>query len=208
METEDIKNFLEQLKSMEEQLNSDNFDENFIQEVDSTLRKFTTELEKETQQPQQNNFDFSSYTQKNDVLIKVKRLHENAVIPSYSKVGDAGMDLTAVDIAETTDYVSYKIGLAFEIPKGYVGLLFPRSSNSKKDLLLTNSVGVIDSGYRGEIEFRYKRIKDDFRDIVKYEIGDRVGQIMILPYPQVYMTEVPELSDSERGTGGFGSTGS
>ena len=208
METEDIKNFLEQLKSMEEQLNSDNFDENFIQEVDSTLRKFTTELEKETQQPQQNNFDFSSYTQKNDVLIKVKRLHENAVIPSYSKVGDAGMDLTAVDIAETTDYISYKIGLAFEIPKGYVGLLFPRSSNSKKDLLLTNSVGVIDSGYRGEIEFRYKRIKDDFRDIVKYEIGDRVGQIMILPYPQVYMTEVPELSDSERGTGGFGSTGS
>ena len=113
------------------------------------------------------------------LIVKVQKLHENAVIPSYSKLGDAGMDLTAVDVQETEDYVSYRTGLAMEIPKGYVGLLFPRSSNCKKDLLLTNSVGVIDSGYRGEI----------------------------LPYPQIYMTQVPELSSSERGDGGFGSTG-
>ena len=142
------------------------------------------------------------------MVVKIKKLVETAVIPAYSKKGDAGMDLTAVEIVETEDYTSYKTGLAFEIPRGYVGLLFPRSSNSKKDLLLTNSVGVIDSGYRGEIELRYKRIKSDFADIVKkYEIGDRVGQIMIIPYPQIKITQVENLGDSERGEEGFGSTG-
>ena len=207
MDRNQIEDYLKKLKDIEENLTSeDNFDVNFVNEIDNVLTSLSEDMS-ESMKPftTQNNDDLLPG---GSILVKVKRLHNNAVIPSYSKIGDAGMDLTAVDIEETVDYVSYKTGLAFEIPKGHVGLLFPRSSNSKKDLLLTNSVGVIDSGYRGEVELRYKRIKADFADNVKkYEIGDRVGQIMILPYPNVYMTEVPELSDSQRGTGGFGSTG-
>ena len=148
-----------------------------------------------------------------------------AVIPTYAKPGDAGMDLIATSInTDNDDYIEYGTGLAIEIPNGYVGLVFPRSSNSKKDLLLCNSVGVIDSGYRGEIKLRYKRIinpsseKFYMRDnlfsspsiyltIDHYEVGDKVGQIMILPIPFVEFTEVDELSQTERGNGGFGSTG-
>src|SRR6478736_7662831 len=92
------------------------------------------------------------------MLVRIKKLHENAVIPQYAKDGDAGMDLTAVGRywdADSHVYV-YHTGLAFEIPKGYVGLLFPRSSIFKQDLSLSNSVGVIDSGYRGEVLFKFK----------------------------------------------------
>jgi dUTP pyrophosphatase len=147
---------------------------------------------------------------KSDVLnVKIKKLHKDAVTPSYSKDGDAGMDLTCVDIEYQQDYVSYKIGLSFEIPKGYVGLLFPRSSNSKKDYLLCNSVGVLDSGYRGEVEFRYKPILNNKTENLNgYSIGDRVGQIIILPYPKINFLLSDELSDSERGVGAFGSSGS
>lgn len=140
--------------------------------------------------------------------VKVKKLNEIAIIPKYSKSGDAGMDFTAVGVEYNKDYLSYKTGLSIEIPEGYVGLLFPRSSNSKKDLILTNSVGVLDSGYRGEIEFRYK-YKGHFEKNLDniYAIGDRVGQIIIIPYPQIEFVEVEELSDSERGDNGFGSSG-
>lgn len=79
--------------------------------------------------------------------VKIKKLHENAVIPQYSKIGDAGLDLTAVDEKWNDDntMVTYDTGLAVEIPEGFVGLLFPRSSVSKTSLNLANSVGVIDS---------------------------------------------------------------
>mgnify|MGYP006379072781 FL=1 len=89
--------------------------------------------------------------------VKIKKLHDDAVIPSYAKHGDAGMDLTAIS-KQYDDHgnVCYGTGLAFEIPKGFVGLLFPRSSNTKKDLVLGNSVGVLDSGYRGEVVFKFK----------------------------------------------------
>jgi dUTP pyrophosphatase len=147
--------------------------------------------------------------------IKIKKLHSDAVIPMYAKPGDAGMDLTAVSKEyDQFGNVSYGTGLAFEIPEGYVGLLFPRSSNSKQDLLLSNSVGVLDSGYRGEVVLKFKHtilIGVDFtpelEEFNTYEIGDRVGQIIILPYPKVEFEEVEELSDTERGAGGFGSTG-
>lgn len=153
--------------------------------------------------------------------VKIKRLHEDAVIPRYAKDGDAGMDLTAVR-ATYDDYgnIVYHTGLAFEIPKGYVGLVFPRSSNCKKDLLLTNSVGVIDSGYRGEVTFRYRPHTqgvcvsgNDFFDIdisedcKAYQRGERVGQIIIMPYPQIEFEEVEDLSETERGVGGYGSSG-
>ena len=151
--------------------------------------------------------------------VKIKKLHDSAVIPSYAKHGDAGMDLTAIS-KEYDEHgnVCYGTGLAFEIPKGFVGLLFPRSSNTKKDLVLGNSVGVIDSGYRGEVVFKFKAIDTQYlqdgkltflkRDFMKeYNIGDRVGQVIILPYPEIEFLEVGELSSSDRGVGGFGSTG-
>lgn len=154
--------------------------------------------------------------------VNIKKLHKDAVIPKYSKQGDAGMDLVAVskEIDSNLNTV-YGTGLSFEIPDGYVGLLFPRSSNSKKNLRLTNSVGVLDSGYRGEVMFKFRNqgthnLDGHLRsDLLKgligfsdeYEIGDRIGQIIILPYPQIEFEEVEELSETERGEGGFGSTG-
>lgn len=143
------------------------------------------------------------------MVVKIKKLVEGAKIPAYSKPGDAGLDLTATSVSFEKNYVSYKTGLAVEIPEGFVGLLFPRSSNSKMDLLLTNSVGVIDSGYRGEIELRYKLVGNGVTPSVvgTYNIGDRVGQLVIIPYPSIEFQEVEELSSTERGVGGYGSTG-
>ena len=139
--------------------------------------------------------------------VRVKKLHDDAVIPAYSKPGDAGLDLTATSIAKDSfGNVVYGTGLAIEIPIGYVGLIFPRSSNSKTDLYLTNHVGVVDSGYRGEIMFKF-RANPSLINAVIYQVGDRVGQLIIIPYPQIELTESAELSDSERGDGGFGSTG-
>ena len=135
--------------------------------------------------------------------VNIKKLAENSIIPTYAKPGDAGMDLYATSREVSEDgVVTYGTGLAMEIPEGYVGLLFPRSSNYKQDLVLCNSVGVIDSGYRGEIMFKYFQIGDNM-----YNIGDRVGQIMIIQYPQIKFKEVAELSQTERGEGGFGHTG-
>jgi len=141
------------------------------------------------------------------MIVKIKKLHENAVIPAYAKPGDAGLDLTATSVV-TDEYgnVVYGTGLAIEIPYGYAGLLFPRSSNSKTDLYLTNHVGVVDSGYRGEIMFKY-RPYNGLVDSKVYSVGERVGQIVILPYPSVSFEEVEQLSDTERGDGGYGSTG-
>ena len=152
--------------------------------------------------------------------VKIKKLHPDAVIPSYAKPGDAGMDLVAVSrYLDEFGNIVYGTGLAFEIPEGYVGLVFPRSSVSKKDLLLTNSVGVIDSGYRGEVTAKFKpsnvRFKVEDKNVSTfvpdngsmYGEGDRVAQMIILPYPQIEFEEVEELSETERGNGGYGSTG-
>lgn len=138
--------------------------------------------------------------------VAIKRLHSNAVIPSYAKPGDAGLDLTATSIiSNTTTEVTYGTGLALEIPTDYVGLIFPRSSIRKYDLQLSNSVGVIDSGYRGEIQFTFNKTQG--LDSVKYRVGDRIGQLIILPYPQIQLIEEANLSNTERGEGGFGSSG-
>ena len=151
--------------------------------------------------------------------VRIKKLHKDAVVPTYAKSGDAGMDLTAVSKSyDEQGNVCYGTGLAFEIPEGYVGLIFPRSSVSKKDLALSNHVGVIDSGYRSEVSFKFKRTYNLFKcedgdarfsshKVESYCIGDRIGQIIILPYPQVSFVEVAELSETERGVGGSGSSG-
>jgi len=135
--------------------------------------------------------------------VRIKKLSPEARVPKYAKAGDACMDLYAV--GHTMDEYGnqvYDTQIAMEIPKGYVGLVFPRSSVSKTTLALRNAVGVIDSGYRGSIILKYNG--DTIRS---YSEGDRVGQIMIIPYPEIEFEEVNELSDSERGSGGFGSTG-
>lgn len=141
--------------------------------------------------------------------VKITKLHSDATIPKYAKDGDAAMDLTAISCIEINQYnnhyLEYSTGLAMEIPEGYVGLIFPRSSISNKGMILSNSVGVIDSGYRGEIKFRFKVLD---RSESWYIPGDRIGQLIIMPYPKVELEEVEELSSSERGTGGFGSSGS
>ena len=168
--------------------------------------------------------------------VKIKKLHPDAVVPSYAHSTDCGLDLTAV--SKTFDEygnVVYGFGLAFEIPEGYAGFIFPRSSNHKSGLLLTNSVGVIDAGFRGEVTAKFatrittslprtfwRRLKCFFTCKIKgystriwcnfpenenYNIGDRVAQMVILPYPKVEFVEVDELSETERGTGGYGSTG-
>jgi dUTP pyrophosphatase len=153
--------------------------------------------------------DYKKFKKKTKMQVKIKRINPNAVIPTYAKEGDAGMDLVATSIiSETTTDVTYGTGLAMEIRDGFVGLVFPRSSIRKYDLALTNSVGVIDSGYRGEIQATFKKtnwLKGNESE--KYQIGDRIAQIMIIPHPQIEFDEVDELSDTQRGDGGFGSTG-
>lgn len=183
--------------------------------------------------------------------VRIKKLHPNAVVPQKAYAGDAGFDLTAVSRHfDEHGAVVYGTGLAFEIPKGHVGLLFPRSSNAKKDLLLSNSIGVLDSGYRGEVTFKFKpslvvadkvgtgesetdyegSVTDDwtkefvtfhgrtenYPDVHQncgvfqprmYEIGERIGQLIIIPYPDVDFECVDTLSNSERGTGSYGSSG-
>jgi dUTP pyrophosphatase len=137
--------------------------------------------------------------------VKVKKLHPEAIIPKYAKQGDAGLDLTAVseEWNENNSMVTYGTGLSIEIPEGYVGLLFPRSSVCKTSLNLSNSVGVIDSGYRGEIMLKYRYPEEGS----VYDLGDRVGQLIIMPYPQIKLVEAEELSSTERGEGGYGSSG-
>jgi len=135
--------------------------------------------------------------------VKIKKLHPEAVIPQYSRVGDAGLDLTAVDIVADGSVLTYKTGLAIEIPWWHVGLLFPRSSVYKTGQSLTNCVGVIDSGYRGEIMLKYTLSPY----AKEYEIGDRVGQLIIMPYPKIEFEETEELTPTERGDGRYGSTG-
>lgn len=140
------------------------------------------------------------------MILKIKKLHEKAVIPTYAKLGDAGLDLTAVRIQTQDDsHITYGIGLAFEIPENHVGLIYPRSSIRNYDLQLSNSVGVIDSGYRGEIMFTFKKLKGSGSRI--YAVGDRIGQLIVMPIQQAQIRIVHELSDSDRGLGGFGSTG-
>jgi dUTP pyrophosphatase len=172
--------------------------------------------------------------------VKIKKTHSNAVIPKYSKPGDAGLDLTAVSVScDSRGVLTYDTGIAVEIPEGYVGLVFPRSSIADYELILTNSVGVIDSGYRSSIKAKFTISQDywseasdneDFqnelefgnflfyetaeyesRDIAVqakvYAVGDRIAQLIIIPYPQIEFEEVKELSITERNTGGFGSSG-
>ena len=180
--------------------------DNFIQTLNTVLTSLNKDVEQEMMKGVMETPQQASPSSIFTVPVKVKKLDPNAVIPTYSKDGDAGMDLTITKEIENTSFsVSYGFGIAMEIPKGYVGLVFPRSSVRNQDLILSNCVGVIDSGYRGELQATFK--KTNGLDSLKYKVGERGAQIVILPYPQIRMIESNELSNTERGEGGFGSTG-
>ena len=142
--------------------------------------------------------------------IQFKKLHPEAKIPTKANETDAGFDLTAVGVTILSDYIEYDIGISMAIPEGYVGLCFPRSSVSKTTQWLANSVGVIDSGYRGpfKLRFKYFRQLNGNPNGEIYRAGDRVGQLIILPIPSIEYVEVGELDETKRGGKGFGSSGS
>lgn len=153
-----------------------------------------------------NNNEFCGYY---PPVVKYKKLHPNAVAPRKAHVSDAGWDLTAVSYEWDDDgCLVYHTGLAFAIPDGYCGLLFPRSSNAKKDLILSNSVGVLDCHYRGEVLFKFKPTNRVRRENVKcYYVGDRIGQMVIMPIYDFDFREAEELDETDRGAGGYGSSG-
>ena len=197
MEKENIEDYIKKLTEFESQLSGDNpsnADEEFINELNSLLNQLGNDMQ-------------SAYQQQSMITkVKIKKLDPNAVIPKYSIDGDAGMDLTITDIKENTSFsITYGFGIAIEIPKSYVGLIFPRSSVRNQDLILSNCVGVIDSGYRGELQATFKKTQG--LDSFSYNVGDRGAQIMIIPYPQIEFVETDDLSNTDRGIGGFGSTG-
>ena len=142
--------------------------------------------------------------------LKFKRLKDSAVLPIRGTKGAAGIDLTCTNITTTLNEANqlmlvYHTDLAVEIPKGYVGLLVPRSSIWKKSLMLTDSLGIIDADFRGEIVAIMKATTDTVPAI--YKQGERFCQLVILKKPEYTIKEVEELSKTERGEGGFGSTG-
>lgn len=139
--------------------------------------------------------------------IKFKKLVENAKMPTKAHPTDAGADLTAVsrEWDEELKCWVYGTGIATEIPEGYVGLVFPRSSIRKYCLSLTNCVGVIDSGYRGEIMCTFRPQSIGKEEV--YKVGDKIAQFIILPYPEVSYKEVESLSETDRGENGHGSSG-
>lgn len=138
--------------------------------------------------------------------IKIKKQYEGVPTPSYAKAGDAGLDLTATEIHVTDNYIACKTGIAVAIPEGYVGLLFPRSSISNKSLSLANSVGVIDSGYRDEIEVRFRNLFP-LVEANQYKVGDRIAQLVIIPYPKIEIHVINDLPQEGNRGGGYGSTG-
>jgi dUTP pyrophosphatase len=144
--------------------------------------------------------------------IKVKKLRENAKLPVKTTEGAAGYDLTAateekLKMIRDVPYLEYKTGLAIQIPEGHAGLLMARSSISKdKTLMMGASVGLLDADFTGEITFVFKELGRGSG--VKYNVGDRIGQLVIIPIVDdaVFM-EVDELPPTTRGSSGYGSSG-
>jgi dUTP pyrophosphatase len=140
--------------------------------------------------------------------VKIKKLHPNAVIPQYATTGAACFDLVSVNevmIIPGREHVALKTGLAFEIPEGYVMMVYSRSGHGfKNGIRLANGTGVIDSDYRGEVMVK---MHNDGSTALLVKAGERIAQAMIIPALQVELEVVDELSDTARGSGGFGSTG-
>jgi len=150
--------------------------------------------------------------------LKVKKLHKDAVLPRYASAGAACFDLHAIGSVQlelnNSRTQRFRTGLSFEIPKGWVMLIFSRSGHGFKfDTRLANCVGVIDADYRGEVMVKLTFDgdmdgSDEVNPVPFFGQNDRIAQAMLVQIPQVELVEVDELSDTVRGSGGFGSTGS
>ena len=138
--------------------------------------------------------------------IKIK-LVDGGIMPVKSTAGAACFDLFArTKTVVGKKYIEYKLGVCFEIPAGYVGLIMPRSSVTNTNLMLKNCIGVIDSDFRGEVSARFiefVKTKDEY----EYEVEDRVAQIMFIKTESIELVQCDKLSATERGVGGYGSTG-
>ena len=151
--------------------------------------------------------------QNNKIKIKVKRLHPDAVIPSQAKDDDAGYDLVAIEdgsypVPNTTNILVFRTGLAIQPQEGYHVEVFPRSSVAKYDLMLKNSIGLIDYGYRGELILKFQIMEPKGNAYMTYRKGDKIAQMVIRKTIHADFEDVQdgELDSSERGTGGFGSS--
>jgi dUTP pyrophosphatase len=140
------------------------------------------------------------------VNINIKYLSVDAIEPHKGTSQSAGFDLVSTSLIIEEKYIEYGTDISLQIPEGYCGLLFPRSSLSKYDLSLCNSVGVIDSDYRGELKLRFNILRKETPKI--YNVGDKVAQLVIIPIPNITFSNVLFFDDvTTRGSGGFGSTG-
>jgi dUTP pyrophosphatase len=135
--------------------------------------------------------------------IKVKRLYNNSQSPNRAKIGDAGYDLTANSVEDQGDRIKVGTGIAVQPAAGWYCEVYCRSSNVKKGLMLMNSVGIIDNGYTGEIFCILYKTRPD----AVVNVGDRIAQLIPKQYAMVDFEEVEELTQTERGQGGFGSSG-
>lgn len=144
------------------------------------------------------------------VGVKVYREDETVKLPTYSKQGDACMDVYVHSIEEKDDRVVYHTGLHFKLPEDYEMEIRPRSSNTKTMAIMQNSPGTLDEGYTGELMIVHRAIDAPFISVIEYNVGDRVAQILVRHREQIIWDEVEtieELGKTERGAGGFGSTG-
>jgi len=148
-------------------------------------------------------------------VLKIKKLRQDAILPFRAHDNDAGWDLTAIENVTPSEkgYFEYRTGLAIQLPTGYDALIFPRSSISNYDLVLANGIGLVDEGYRGELLIRFKPCLrsagspfNSVHDLRIYKKGDRIAQLVLRKRPLFIIQEVDSLSDSERSSGGFGST--
>ena len=152
------------------------------------------------------NFKKLDYTIKNEEGVEAT-VKSMGILPTRATPGDAGLDLYATRLTQEADnsgklVLVYHTDIAVEIPEGYVGLLFMKSSIAKRSMMLTNAVGVIDAHYRGEIMLKYKITTDALPTV--YQPGEACGQLVIVPIEILEPVFVDELSETERGTMGFG----
>lgn len=138
--------------------------------------------------------------------VKIKKLTDNAITPTYGTSGAACFDIYNADLFACDIWSDvFRTGLSFEVPDKHVMLVFSRSGHGfKSDVRLANCVGVIDSDYRGELMVKLSNDSDESFTVFP---NDRIAQAMIIPFEQVQFEVVDELSETDRGTGGFGSTG-
>ena len=140
--------------------------------------------------------------------IKIKKFRDEAKTPSFQSEDAVGADLVAIKIVKNGLFrIWYDCEFAAEIPKGYAGLIFPRSSISKLPLVLANSVGVVDPDYRGSFQIKFNRTFPGIFSRKKYKIGERIAQLLIIKVASVEYVSSEIITETKRGKGGFGSTG-